>query len=60
MRYSLRTLMIAALTVPPLLAFVWWALAPNGSDVPISAVLVVLVIFVVITAMISGPPPDWR
>jgi len=55
MRYSLRTLMIAALVVPPLLALIWWALALNSSDVPMSAVLVVLVIFVVITAMISGP-----
>jgi hypothetical protein len=60
MRYSLRTLLIAAFVVPPLLALIWWALALNSSEVPLSAVLVVLVVFLVITAMISGPPPDWR
>jgi hypothetical protein len=60
MRFSLRTLVIATLVVPPLIGFVWWAMAFGSSEVPMSAIVVVFIVFIVITAFIAGPPPDWR
>jgi hypothetical protein len=59
-RYSLRALIIATLVIPPVIGFVWWAMAFGSSEVPMSAIVVVLIVFIVVTAIISGPPPDWR
>lgn len=55
MKYSLRSLMIAVLVLPPLLAILWWVLQKGlrdftaGNDKPLHAAAVIgFLIFVVL------------
>jgi hypothetical protein len=58
MRFSLRTLVIVVLVLPPIIALVWWDVVYNRALR--SLVLLVFVAYIFVTALISGPPRDWQ